>query len=113
LRHEAMTSTGTLAYMSPEQLTVSGPVDARTDVYSLGVVLYELLTGTTPFTDGTVAGLRKRILAEDPQPGRLLDGAVPPPLEESCLKCLSKQAADRYASAGELAEALWAFLKEH
>jgi serine/threonine-protein kinase len=111
LRHEAMTSTGTLAYMSPEQLTTSGRVDARTDVYSLGVVLYELLTGAVPFADPTLTGLRRRILTEDPQPVRSLRGEVPPPLEEICLKCLSKRVEDRYASARELAEALGAFLK--
>jgi eukaryotic-like serine/threonine-protein kinase len=111
LRHEAMTSTGTLAYMSPEQLTTSGQVDARTDVYSLGVVLYELLTGRVPFTDWTLAGLRRRILSADPQPVRSFNGAVPPPLEDICMKCLSKAASDRYASARELAKALGVFLK--
>jgi len=111
LRHEAMTSTGTLAYMSPEQLTTSGQVDHRTDVYSLGVVLYELLTGRVPFTDRTLAGLRRRILTEDPQPVRSLNGSVPAPLERICTKCLSKGAGDRYGSAGELAEALGTFLK--
>jgi serine/threonine protein kinase len=111
LRHEAMTSTGTLAYMAPEQLSAGGQVDPRTDVYGLGVVLYELLTGTVPFADPTLTGLRKRILSEDPQPVRSLNGDVPPDLERICMKCLSKGAADRYGSARALAEALTAFLK--
>jgi serine/threonine-protein kinase len=111
LRHEAMTSTGTLAYMSPEQLTTSGQVDARTDIYSLGVVLYELLTGTLPFTDWTVVGLRRRILKDDPLPVRSLNETVPPELEQICMKCLSRSPSDRYDSARELAEALEALLK--
>jgi serine/threonine protein kinase len=88
-------------------------VDARTDVYGLGVVLYELLTRTLPFADQTLTGLRKRILTEDPQPVRSLNGEVPPDLERICMKCLSKVTADRYVSARELAEALTAFLKAH
>jgi eukaryotic-like serine/threonine-protein kinase len=111
LRHEAMTSMGTLAYMAPEQLTAGGRVDARTDVYGLGVVLYELLTGSVPFADPTLTGLRQRILSEDPRPVRSLNGEVPPDLERLCMKCLSKEATDRYGSARALAEALTAFLK--
>jgi serine/threonine protein kinase len=111
LRHEAMTSTGTLAYMAPEQLTASGRVDARTDVYGLGVVLYELLTGRVPFTDPTLTGLRRRILTAEPRPVRSINDAVPPPLEAICTKCLSKRAEDRYSSARELAETVGAFLK--
>ena len=111
LKREQMTSTGTLAYMAPEQLTANGQVDPRTDVYGLGVVLYELLTGTIPFTDSTLMGLRRRILNDTPQPVRLLNGEVPPELERICLKCLSKKAADRYGSARELGEALTDFLK--
>jgi serine/threonine protein kinase len=111
LRHEAMTSTGTLSYMAPEQLSAGGQVDPRTDVYGLGVVLYELLTGTVPFADPTLTGLRKRILSEHPQPVRSLNGEVPPDLERICMKCLLKEAADRYGSARELAKALTAFLK--
>jgi serine/threonine-protein kinase len=111
LRHEAMTSTGTLAYMAPEQLTAAGQVDPRTDVYGLGVVLYELLTGTVPFADPTLTGLRRRILSEYPQSVRSINNTVPPALEEICMKWLSKEAADRYGSARELAEALTAFLQ--
>jgi serine/threonine protein kinase len=111
LRHEAMISMGTLAYMAPEQLSAAGQVDPRTDVYGLGVVLYELLTGTVPFADPTLTGLRQRILSEDPKPVRSLNGEVPPDLERICMKCLSKEAADRYGSARELVEALTAFLK--
>jgi serine/threonine protein kinase len=106
LRHEVLTSTGTLAYMSPEQLTPGSQVDARTDVYSLGVVLYELLTGTIPFSDQTLTGLRRRILAEPPQPIRLRNPVVPTGVERVCMKALSKAANDRYASAREFAEAL-------
>jgi serine/threonine protein kinase len=111
LRHEALTSTGTLAYMAPEQLTGDGRVDARADVYGLGVVLYELLTGTVPFRDPTLAGLRRRILTEEPRPPSALNGEVPGELEAVCLKCLAKRAGDRYGSASELAEALGAFLE--
>jgi serine/threonine-protein kinase len=111
LRHEVMTSTGTLAYMSPEQLTPSAHVDAQTDQYSLGVVLYELLTGTIPFADATVAGLRRQILTEEPRPVRSLNPEVPVELESICMKCLSKELAERYASAMDLAVALRAFLK--
>src|SRR5262249_26157720 len=111
LRHEAMTSTGTLAYMAPEQLTAAGQVDPRKDVYGLGVVLYELLTGTVPFADPTLTGLRRRILSEYPQSVRSINNTVPPALEEICMKCLSKEAADRYGSARELAEALTIFLQ--
>jgi eukaryotic-like serine/threonine-protein kinase len=110
LRHEAMTSTGTLAYMAPEQLMAAGRVDARTDVYGLGVVLYELLTGTVPFAGPSLAGLRQRILTETPRPIRSLNEEVPPELERICVKCLAKVADDRYASADELAEALTTFL---
>ena len=97
--------------MAPEQLTPAGQVDHRADLYALGVVLYELLTGTVPFTDWRWRGCAVVILAEDPQPVRSLNGAVPPALERICMKCLSKAAGDRYTSARELAEVLGAFLK--
>jgi serine/threonine-protein kinase len=102
LRHEAVTSVGTLAYMSPEQLTMDSSIDVRTDIYSLGVVLYELLTGQLPFNDPTVSGLRLQILTQHPKPIR----AVPPGLERLCLKCLSKRVEDRPPTARDLADAL-------
>jgi serine/threonine protein kinase len=111
LRQEAMTSMGTLAYMAPEQLSPGGVADARTDVYGLGVVLYELLTGTAPFADPTLTGLRQRILVDAPAPVRSVNGEVPPDLERICMKCLVKEPGDRYGSAKEVAEALTAFLK--
>jgi serine/threonine-protein kinase len=109
LRHEAMTSVGTLAYMSPEQLTLDGPIDARTDIYSLGAVLYELLTGQLPFDDPTVGGLRLHILTQHPKPIR----GVPPTLERLCLKCLSKRVEDRPPTAHDLAITLRQLLDLH
>jgi serine/threonine-protein kinase len=103
LQHETMTSTGTLAYMSPEQLTVTGKVDARTDIYSLGVVLYELLTGRMPFAGESLARLREHILTERPTAVRSLNAEVPTPLEAICLRCLSKEASHRHATARDLA----------
>ncbi len=101
---------GTPAYMAPEQAE-SGPrsVDARTDVYSLGVILYELLTGSRPFA-GAGAMLLARIREEDPRPPRRLDGTIPRDLETICLKCLRKAPRDRYATAGALADDLRRYL---
>ena len=81
---------GTPAYMAPEQAgETNEPVDARTDVYSLGVILYELLTGTRPFL-GPSAMLLVRIREEEPRPPRRLDDTIPRDLETICLKCLRK-----------------------
>jgi serine/threonine protein kinase len=105
LQHESVTTTGTLAYMSPEQLTPGASVDARTDIYSLGVALYELLTGRLPFHGKTVVALREQILNDVPPPFRAA-GIDAPRLEDICLKCLSKKAAGRYATAQDLARDL-------
>jgi serine/threonine protein kinase/Flp pilus assembly protein TadD len=98
---------GTLRYMSPEQaLAKHGLVDHRTDVYSLGATLYELLT-LTPAVDGAdKQEILQKIAFEEPTPPRKLDKAIPADLETIALKCLAKSPAERYATAGELADDL-------
>lgn len=103
------TVLGTLPYMSPEQVLTPEQVDARSDLYSLGVVLYELLTGERPFR-GTSSALLVQAVHDDPQPLRRLNPAVPRDLETICLKCLAKEPAKRYTTAEALAEELQRFL---
>jgi formylglycine-generating enzyme required for sulfatase activity len=103
---------GTPAYMSPEQARHEGHrVDARTDVYSLGAVFYELLTGRRPFQGESMEDVLAQVLTREPHPPCQLDGTMPRELDRICLKCLAKRAADRYSSAAHLAEDLRHFQK--
>jgi serine/threonine-protein kinase len=98
---------GTPAYMAPEQtgrLPAGTPIDRRTDVYGLGAVLYELLTGQPPFRDPSRAELLRQVCEDPPLPPRQHVPAVPPALQAICLKALAKDPAGRYASAAELAD---------
>jgi serine/threonine protein kinase len=101
---------GTLRYMSPEQaLAKHGLVDHRTDVYSLGVTLYELLTGTPAITGKDREEILNRITLEDLEPPRSLDATIPRDLETLVLKAMAKIPAERYATARELADDLRRF----
>ncbi|HEV3262476.1 MAG TPA: SUMF1/EgtB/PvdO family nonheme iron enzyme [Gemmataceae bacterium] len=97
---------GTPAYMAPEQARgESHRLDGRTDLWSLGVILYEMLTGRRPFV-GRHEELFDDILHREPKPPRQVNDAIPRELERICLKCLSKRMSDRYSTAADLAEDL-------
>jgi serine/threonine-protein kinase len=109
--HHALTriAVGTPPYMSPEQVRASSDLDARSDLWSLGCVLYELLTGTAPFDRISLMQSCAAVLEEDPVPPIDLRPAIPEALSETIMRCLRKDAAERFADVAELALALSPF----
>ncbi len=97
---------GTAAYMSPEQATAASPVDGRSDVYSLGCVLYEMLAGRLAFSGPNLKSVLTQQLTTDPPLAHLSQPDVNPELVTVVRRALAKQPEDRYQTAGELAEAL-------
>jgi eukaryotic-like serine/threonine-protein kinase len=103
---------GTPAYMSPEQAKGEGHrVDGRSDIFSLGVVFYELLTGKRPFRGDTLLEVIESITTTEPRPPRQIDDRISKELERICLKALSKRASERYSTAKDMAEDLRLFLQ--
>ncbi len=104
---------GTPAYMSPEQARGEGNrVDGRSDIYSIGAVLYELLTGRRVHLGATKHEILEHLASREPKPPRQIDDTIPKELERICLKSLSKRASERYTTAKDLAEDLRLFLHE-
>jgi serine/threonine protein kinase len=99
-------SLGTPQYMSPEQAMGERVIDARSDIYSLGVVTYEMLTGQPPFTGSTVQAIVARVMTEKPAPIATIRDTVPPHVEHAVLKALAKLPADRFGSAAAFSAAL-------
>jgi tetratricopeptide (TPR) repeat protein/TolB-like protein/predicted Ser/Thr protein kinase len=107
------TLVGTIAYMSPEQLE-GRAVDARTDIYALGLIVYEMITGQRAFVKGSQAGLIAAILTEDPPPMTVLQPRTPPEVERIIFTALAKDPNKRWQDAGDLARQLaWVATGSH
>ena len=97
---------GTPKYMSPEQARGEKAITTATDIYALGAILYELLTGQPPITGGSLADILRRIVTEPPAKPSVREPSADPDLEAVCLKCLEKNPKDRYRTAADLADEL-------
>jgi eukaryotic-like serine/threonine-protein kinase len=103
---------GTPAYMSPEQARGEGHrVDGRSDIFSLGVVMYELLTGKRPFRGDSHQEVMDQIIKIEPRPLRQIDDTIPKELDRICQKSCSKRSSERYSTAKDMAEDLRLFLQ--
>jgi WD40 repeat protein/serine/threonine protein kinase len=102
---------GSPAFMAPEQAAGRSTVGPAADLYSLGAVLYHLITGRPPFQGGSIAATLRQLQEEEPVPPRRLNPSIPDDLQTIGLKCLEKDPKRRYASAHELAEELGRFLR--
>lgn len=109
-RKTSITSTGsaigTPTYMSPEQVSDSSAVDGRSDIYSLGCVLYEMVAGDPPFTGPTLDSILRQHLTETPRPLRVHRPGTPPEVEAVVARAMQKTPADRFQTARELADTL-------
>jgi serine/threonine-protein kinase len=101
---------GSPKYMSPEQLRASRLADARSDIWSMGVILYELITADSPFMAETLAHLCALVISDQPRPVRSLRPDVPPGIEAIILRCLEKDPARRFQTVADLAMALDPFV---
>jgi eukaryotic-like serine/threonine-protein kinase len=103
---------GTVAYTSPEQARGEGHlVDGRSDIFSIGIVFYEMLTGRRPFRGDTTHQVLHQIKSSEPRPPRQIDDTVPRELERICLKAIAKRASERYSTSRDMAEDLRHYLK--